>query len=1176
MQCPSCQRENPSDARFCNGCGQALAQSCASCGRENPPDAAFCAGCGSRLGGDDPPGPASDEQVPAERDPRAYTPQHLADRILRTRSALEGERKHVAVLFCDLVDSTPLAERLGAEDMHGVMDRCFAIILDHVHRYEGTVNQFLGDGVMALFGAPLALEDAPRRAVTAALAVQRELDRFSDELQRERGVEFRMRIGIHSGPVVVGRIGDDLRMDYTAVGDTTNLAARLQGLAPPGGVLISEDTESLVEGWFELEDAGLLDVKGKTEPVHAFRVLGERGGVLGRVEARAQSGLTPLVGREHELAALERAFDQASHGQGQAVFLVGEAGIGKSRLRYEFQKRLEGRPHAWLEGRCMAYARDFPFHPLVDAIRREVGLEEGDDDEAALQKLAEHEASEGGDLDWTLPFIRLLLSLPSGDEQVDALDAATRRSETFRAICARFKRRSEVRPLVLVIEDIHWIDRASEDFLRYMIDSLPGGRCLLILTHRPGYEQPFGDRSYHLRLALQPLSEIETGHMAEKVLEASDVPTKLRRIVASRAEGNPFFVEEVLQSLVEDGLLRVCEGRAEVAADLDDLDVPESIHDILMARLDRLPDEPKRALQVGAVIGREFALRLLGRIVEAGDRLGPMIDELRAVELIYEKAAHPELAYMFKHALTRDVAYESVLESRRRALHRGVGRAIEELYADRLAEHVEQLAHHFGAAEEWEKAFAYRVQAAKKAAEAFANEAAVEHVRIALEIADQMGEAVGLETRRELEELRGNAAASMSDFVTSGGAFLRAAELAADPVHQALNHGRAAHSFFWGHDYPQLVQAIEECSRISQEHGIRDGKAMAASMRAFYHAILGEWKEELQQISDALEIDPVHPEVAIVMRYVQGESAEWSGHYERALQLQTHAIEIARAHSMPGLSLPAHWFRAKALCCLGRYGEALAAMNEGFEVAARIGDRHQTCRMLNTIGWMHAEIGAHERASEYNQRSIDEASKMLDLGFVMGIPEIHSNACINLAHNWLALGHPDTADEALGPVREDLQTDGDPWMRWRYSLHLADVEARLALTRGRHEAALETVEGELRGGRQRRAPKIVARALELRGRILLCMDRREEAEQSLREAHAEAEAVGYPPAGWRALALLGEAAERNGDEAEARRLRESARERIRTRAESIPDPVLVGGLRRMADRIADDPLASCS
>jgi len=1197
VRCGACRHENPEGSRFCNRCGAELEPACRACGHANPAGARFCNACGAALDpgstgagagpgrGSAPPGagvagPGPDRGETAaaaapplrEQEPDAYTPRHLAERILRTRSALEGERKHVTVLFCDVADSVPLAERLGPEGMHTLMDRAFRVILERVHGYEGTVNQFLGDGAMALFGAPLALEDAPRRAVSAALAIQRGLAPLGREVEERFGIAFRMRIGIHAGPVVVGRIGDDLRMDYTAVGDTTNLAARLQAQAPPGGVLLSEAVARLATGFFDLEDAGALAVKGKAEPVRAFRALRERSGAS-RLEAAER--LTPLVGRERELGLLREAFDAARAGRGQAVFVVGEAGAGKSRLLHELRARLGDDAHLWLECRCASHAQSAAFHALADGLRRAFGIEEGDPDAAALAKIEAVERRRGGELAWTLPYVRLVLSLPSGDAEVDRLDAATRRSNTFGALRARLLRAAEERPLVLVVEDLHWIDRASEELMAYLLDSIPAARVLALLTHRPGYRHPFGDRSYHQRLVLQSLSEEETARMARHVLDGAEPPEELWRLVARKAEGNPFFVEEVLRSLLEEGALRRIDGRVELARDLDALEVPDRIQDVLMARLDRLPEEPKRALQTASVIGREFALRLLERIHEAGDRVAPMVEELRALELIYEKAVHPELAYMFKHALTHDVAYESVLRSRRRALHGIVAATIEELYRERLPEHYAALAHHYAQAEEWGKALHYCERASAQAAEAFANESAAEHCRRGLEAARRLGPAAGDDRRRVLEERLGAVCRGMSEMRASGEAYLRAAALSASPEDRARNLGRAAHSFYWGHDYDDMDRALAGIRELGRSHPVPEGEAYALLLESFRHGTFGEPERYAELLDRGRRLVGEDVELRAIVRYLHGQAAEWAGDYATAHSASQEGAEIARKGGLPFLVIGGQWFGAKALCCLGRYGEALAGLREALELSERIGDLAWRTRILNTIGWWHAEVGDDAGAEPYNRRSAELAHEMLARELVAGVPELLGNAQVNLAGNRIALGELGAAADALAPVEEELSRPGDPWMRWRYGLHLLDAQARLALARSEPEAALALARREAEGGRRHHGRKIEARALALAGRSLVAMDARDEAEEALRAALAAAEAIGYPPVQWRAHALLAEIARRRG---ESRDRVDAASHRGRALLEGVAASVGSDGPRRaavaLAERIAADPLAA--
>ncbi len=1172
LQCPACQRENRRDARFCLGCGARLAARCSACGRELPRNAAFCDGCGQAIA---PPAGAQATVPAPSRDPRAYTPRHLAERILTSRSALEGERKHVTVLFADLSGFTPLSESRDPEQMHGLMDRCFQLVLEQVHHYEGTVNQFLGDGGMALFGAPVALEEGPRRAVMAALAIQRALAEMG-ETDRD-GAELRMRIGIHSGLVVVGRSGDDLRMDYTAVGDTTNLAARLQELAPPGEILISEATGRAVAGFFDLEDGGAREVRGKSEPVRVYRVLAERA-VRSRIDAVADTGLTPLVGRERELAELRIAFEAAREGRGQVVFLVGEAGLGKSRLLYEFRNRLGDEPHTWFEGRCASYGSSTAFQSIVDGLRRTVGIEDRDDDAAALAKLEQSVARVGDDLAWTLPFLQKLLSLPVCDPAVEELDAMLRRSETIKALHALLLRLSLSRPLVLVIEDLHWIDAASEEFLEFLVDSIPAAHCCLVLTHRPGYAQPFGDRSYHVRVALRALTGSQMAAMAGALLDAEAVPAELRGLIADKAEGNPFFVEEVTKSLLEQGALRVEGGRVELTRGVAEISVPDSIQDVLMARIDRLDEQPKRAIQVASVIGREFALRLLERISEMGDSVGQVVGELRALELIYEKAAYPELAFMFKHALTHDVAYQSMLLQRRKALHRIVGLAIEELYRERLAEHYESLAHHFTLAEEWERALDYCEKAARKARDAYANHSAAEHYRRALAICEQLGDAVPDERRRVLAEALGQACTCTSDLPAAGEAFRRAADWSAEPALRARNLGWSGYTVLWAHDYDRAEATTAEALALATSVGSEAARAIALVTQGLQLGAtrgLAAWAKSGhgEEVLRAAERSG-DPEVGAVVFSQVGLWEEMQGDYRRAIELCERALASARSAGSPYFVIQARWSMGMAFSCLGEYGRGIAALQEALDLCNCIGDRAFKARLLNTLGWCYAELGAHQRASEYNRQATDLAGEMVELALVAGAPEIHANAAVNLAGNRIALGDIEAALELLEPLHAELDRPGDPWQRWRYALHIEDALARAELARGNAERALSLVTEELEGARKNISKKIEARALELRGRVFANMDRRDEAAQSLEAALEVARAIGYPPVVWRALSLRAELSRRAGKRRQGERQAGEARALVEKLAGSIPEVELQREFAALGERLVDDPLGA--
>jgi len=728
MHCPRCPAENREGRRFCAACGAPLSLACPACGFSNEPGEKFCGGCGQPLA----PAAPADARFSS---PQAYTPKHLAEKILTSKSALEGERKQVTVLFVDVSGFTSLSERLDPEEVHGFMTRAFELMLAEVHRYEGTVNQFLGDGIMALFGAPIAHEDHSQRAVHAALGIRKALDGYRDELRRQREIVFQVRQGLNTGLVVVGSIGSDLRMDYTAVGDTTNVAARLQQGADPGRIVISEATHRLVEGYFFTRALGELSVKGKEHAVGAWEVISARVART-RLEVEAERGLTPFVGRERQLQLLAECFEKAKAGHGQVVFLVGEAGIGKSRLLYEFRRRI-GDKATWLEGHSISFGQSMAFHPLIDLLKRNFRIEERDAEATIIEKMERSVLLLGEDLRPILPYLRFLLSVEPGDPAVTTMDPKQRREGIFDAARRLTLRACEVRPQVVAFEDGHWMDKATEDYLVFVADSVPTSRFLFILTYRPGYAHPFGERTYHTRIALDGLPTEASVEMAQAMLAADGLPEELKSLIARKAEGNPFFVEEVVKSLLEVGALQRAGDHYVLAKRLDEVVVPDTIQDVIMARIDRLEEAPKKTLQLASVIGREFTRRLLDRIADIRGRTEDFLRGLKALELIYEKSLFPELAYMFKHALTHEVAYNSLLLHRRKELHRLVGLAIEELYADRLAEQYEVLAYHFSRADERPKAVDYLLKAGEKAANAFANREAIALCEQALGLLDE-------------------------------------------------------------------------------------------------------------------------------------------------------------------------------------------------------------------------------------------------------------------------------------------------------------------------------------------------------------------------------------------------------------------------------------------------------
>ena len=675
--CPQCERDSPGEARFCPHCGAQLLATCAACGAVHPLEARFCPGCGRAVA-------AASVQA-------GYTPRYIREQILAARGAMEGERKQVSVLFCDIVRSTALAAKLGPEEFHLAIDRFFGVALTEVHQYEGTINQFLGDGFMALFGAPIAHEDHARRAVLAALGIMAR-------------AQLTIRIGINSGLVVVGRIGDDLRVDYTAFGDTTVLASRLQTAAAPGAVLLSQRTAELVRGYFRLEAVAPVQVKERT--VHPLRVIG-LGTRTGRITAGDE--LSPFTGRDHELAELRRTFDAAADGEGQVVGLAGDPGLGKSRLALEFCRVAQDRATV-IVGRCLSYGASIPYLPLFELVRNACGITVGDATDLMTAKIdlwvkaLELEVS-------LAHYLRHAFIVTDGDHGLTDLDPQAIRNRTFDALVRLLVAEAARRPLVVLVEDLHWIDQTSEDFLAGLADELPSVPIMLLATYRPGYSPPWTGKSFASQLALRPLSAAASKAIVASVLASTD--RAAAAAIAGRGEGNPFFLEE---------LARAARDRATGAADGT---VPETVQEVLAARIDRLSADQKAALQVAAVLGREFSLELAEEVWNGTVTVEGLLQELKGLEFLRERLGSVERTFVFKHALTREVAYDGLLQARRRQLHGRVGAALEESAASQRFEHCELLAYHYSRSAEPARAIPYLVAAGDRARDRYANEEAI-------------------------------------------------------------------------------------------------------------------------------------------------------------------------------------------------------------------------------------------------------------------------------------------------------------------------------------------------------------------------------------------------------------------------------------------------------------------
>jgi len=956
--CSSCQHANPGQAKFCARCGARLAHQCPRCGSQNPAESTFCIECGQRLDQ-----PAQVSPLPsAAPQPASYTPRHLVEKVLTSRSALEGERKQVTVLFCDIADSSELAQQLDPEIMHQLMDQVLRLMAEAVHRYEGTVNQYLGDGLMALFGAPVALEDHAFRAIQAALAIQETIRGYSTQFRHDHGVEILLRLGLNTGLVVVGRIGDDLRMDYTAVGNTTHLAARLQTLAEPGTILITEATHRLVESYIRSEALGPVEVRGQREPVMVYKVTG-RQRWRSRLEISAERGLVALVGRQRELALLHDCLARVEAGRGQVVGTVGEAGLGKSRLLYEFHTSLERGRVTWLEGQCLAHGQATPYLPFLEILRMNFHIEEGDNPLQMQEKLRQGIHRLNASLEGSIPFLEALFSLPGADDALRHLEPKDKRQQTFEAIRALALVGSQRRPLVLVFENLHWLDQSSEDCLAVLLESLADMPVLVLTTHRPGYMVRWADKTYYTQITLALLTEAETEAMAATLLGSRDIPPGLLRLIQEKAGGNPLFIEEVTHALEERGLFVRHNGGLQWTGDAE-VEFPDTIQDIMRARIDRLAEPVKRTAQTAAVIGREFGLRLLTRLSDMAAEVQHGIETLKHLEFIHEKRFLPELEYRFKHAVIQDVAYQSLLAQRRRELHGAIGQAIEDLYVDRLEEHTAILAYHYARSAYQHKAIVYALLAGDQAARFYANAEATIYYEQALTIAR------ALPMSPEAQGVMWQIDATLKLAAVGGGQDLERDRQNLEqvrPLAKALHdEPRLARVLYWLgrlHYVRGNFQAAIEHARQSIEIADRLGDdALAAppvNLMGRVYILQADFARASQLLARSAE--QMHQlgnrsEEATAAGFA-GYAFGFLGEFEQALAYVDHGIHLAQEMQNPFAEAAAYQYRANVHDQRGAWAQAITDFQEARRVAERAGDRFRVYLVKFFEGRAHTMAG---------------------------------------------------------------------------------------------------------------------------------------------------------------------------------------------------------------------------
>jgi len=957
VPCRRCGRESPAEAVFCDECGTRLAAACPGCGETNRSGAKFCRKCGQALTAASGPGEAR-----GSASPESYTPKHLAERIVMSKAALEGERKQVTVLFADLKGSMELLADRDPEDARKILDPVLEHMMAAVHRYEGIVNQVMGDGIMALFGAPLAHEDHAVRACYAALNMQETVKRYAEEVRRSQAAIVQIRVGLNSGEVVVRAIGSDLRMDYTAVGQTTHLAARMEQLAEPGTIVIAPATLALAEDRVDVKPLGPVSVRGLTASVNVYELTGA-GLSRTRLQAAARRGLTRFVGRDVELEQLRRAQDLADRGQGQVAAVVGEAGVGKSRLVYEFTRSHRLRDWLVLEAAAVSYGTATSYGPLIELLSRYFKIESRDGVRAIREKVTGKLFALDRALEPALPALLTLLDVPVDDPGWGAIDPAERRARTLDALRELWLREAREQPMLLIIEDLHWSDPETQSVLDGLVDSLGSARLLLLVNYRPEYRHAWGSKTYYTQMRVDTLARGTADEFLDALVGADPALADLKRLLIVRTGGNPFFLEESVRSLAETKLLVGKPGAYRSARPIDIIEIPASVHALLAARIDRLPADEKQWLQAAAVVGHDVPFVVLREVVEASESdLRRGLAHLQAGEFLDEASLFPDPEYTFRHALTHDVAYGSLLQPQRRALHARIAGALERLSGHRPGEHVERIAYHALRGEVWEKATVYLRQTANRAA---------------------------------LRSAYGEALIAFEESLTALAHLPESHETKIQGIDLRLDLRAALAPL--GH-YGRILDVMREAETLAREVGDRRRLGLVLADLGARFRNVGDHARALEASRQALEIAAELGDegLAIEAKYRLAQAHFAVGDLAQAgflFRETAHALADESAARRAGLPwFFAAWPRAwLGLVCshLGRFTEAIGHAEDAIRIADVADHPHTVIESYGALGGVSLERGDLETALRVFERghallrarSVGDANVLSGLGY---------------------------------------------------------------------------------------------------------------------------------------------------------------------------------------------------
>jgi len=970
MKCPKCLSENREGAKFCNECGHKLELACPKCRNLNRPGSKFCDECGHEL---------SKPFKPKESPEPSKSFRELS-KTAESLPLIEGERRQATIVFSDLSGYTAMNEKLDPEEVEKIMSRIKKESVRIVESYGGIVNQFVGDEILALFGIPTGYEDDPIRAVKAAMELHKMVRQISPGIENRIGKPLTMHTGINSG-LIVTNLRDDRDGLYGITGETVNTGARLKSQAESDAILVSPETNKLISPYFKTVALEEIRLKGKTKPITPYRVMGESK-IQTRFEAAEQKGFTTYTGREKELAILHDCLENAVRREGQFVTVMGEEGIGKSRLHYEFRHKLDRDKVTVLQGRCQPYGRNIPYFPFIDALRRGLHLREEDSPADLLEKAIANIRAIDPSLEQFIPLYLHLLSIPSYYSLPEHLHGKELRKAMEQALAVMITLNTQHQPMVMILEDWHWSDDASQAALKHLIGMTAPYALMLMTTYRPIYQASWGHLSYHTRVVLKPLDLKNTENIIKSITGASHLPQGLGGSILERSGGNPLFIEEICYSLIEEGLVKVKDGQADLTQTLAKISLPDSVQAIIRTRLDRLDRNAKEAIRLASVIGRVFGQRILERIYSARTALSESLEILKSLEVIQQTRILPEAEFTFRHVLTQQVVYDTLLLQRRKELHGAIGLAIEDLYAERLEEQLPILAYHYIRSDRQDKAIEYSLLSGDQAAGLYANNEATTYYEQAFTISKTLPESLNVQqlqidaalklasvgiTRQDIERDRTNLEQvySLAETLNDESRLARVLYWLGR-IHYVLWDPRVAMEY--------ARQSLEIADRLGDE----SLAAPPVNLIGRVHYQLSDFTEASQFMERSVEQmrrigNRVEESTASA---VAGYILSFLGEFDRAFVYAAHAIQLSQKIKNPFAQANAYHLRGCIGDQRGEWPQAIKDYEKGIRIAEKAEDLFRLYLVKSWKGRALSMIGDPDQGRKMLQESLVLAEKI--------------------------------------------------------------------------------------------------------------------------------------------------------------------------------------------------------